>query len=640
MKVALYQGHGQIESYPVGSALMGVISHEQRHANFNTYSAFQKSEELKQDIKLTIQYKDGQPIPTNAYTEAKFKEKESIGKEEQFIKMLFINFKISDLEKKFGSADSKEKQDILFKIDTFKRDLKKLKEDIFAPDISKSSYTKVDHALFLNIYDFQKYNLPPVMMSGSFSSASSINEKVNDINSQKSIEQPIVYQQILNEPLYKSVVVDSWLDINSSLTHFNNYLQDFSIHFNKVKYDTDSSQYFQIIPSNENYEDRGYKISINRLAKYLTIYSDKVDDPYASLGKSGTLTINGIEVEVENSDSLYDIAQKINWGEDSNHNALLDYDEGEDTNSNETLDGGTIRHGVYAFIQNNSLFLKNIESGDIALNIEDNDNIFHDLNIIKDNPLNNLSYYPNVYENGENALVEINGELIESQSNVLSSNNDIFILKNISDVPKSADVLKDEDSAISDVKEFISNYNNLITSLNDKVMNENFDDLSADLSKIKRELKNAIFDDISYEENFSDIGGNIQNDKNYLTDLEISHSSEKNFHNSIRDGITSLRLKSNQDETLIISEDKLSDMLKDNPDSVNQIFFSENGIIDRLKTFFDKVIDGGDGMISSEISQLTNSYFSEIEDFYNQHRATINYYEEKFSQLNSIIEND
>ncbi len=82
MKEAVYQGHGQIESYSIDSALWGVIAHEQRHANFNKYISFLKKKDVKEDIKLTIQYKDGRPVPVKAYTEAKIK---SSKKDEDFI---------------------------------------------------------------------------------------------------------------------------------------------------------------------------------------------------------------------------------------------------------------------------------------------------------------------------------------------------------------------------------------------------------------------------------------------------------------------------------------------------------------------------------------------------------------------------
>ncbi len=75
MKKAVYQGHGQVESYNINSALWGVISHEQRHKNFNKYISSLKNEDVEQDVKITIQYKDGQPVPVEAYTNAKLQKK-------------------------------------------------------------------------------------------------------------------------------------------------------------------------------------------------------------------------------------------------------------------------------------------------------------------------------------------------------------------------------------------------------------------------------------------------------------------------------------------------------------------------------------------------------------------------------------
>ncbi|KMP12056.1 hypothetical protein UZ36_02405 [Candidatus Nitromaritima sp. SCGC AAA799-C22] len=150
--------------------------------------------------------------------------------------------------------------------------------------------------------------------------------------------------------------------------------------------------------------------------------SDEQSEPLGSLGLSGSFFVNGFKITVETTDSIFELRDKINRGEDLNNNGVLDnaedfnnnglidiivflpsesgpgifitedlnangkLDPDEDVIDNDRLDGGTAESKVKASVIKNRLVLTSLAGGSTKIDLRDDDNIllalgFFELNI-------------------------------------------------------------------------------------------------------------------------------------------------------------------------------------------------------------------------------------------------------------------
>lgn len=625
----LYQGHGQIEIYPANTSILHIIGHELRHENFNRYIAFLKNKEVNQDIKITLQYKNGYLYPDKAYTEAKFKEKTK--KEEIILKILYLKLKIKDLSRK--DPDSLECK-------KYEKELEKLQRKFFsAENISNIYNFKKDFAkligFFRDIYFYQKYNLPPVSLnSPSFGNAYNVNQKLNEIYRKHIDDYEFQYKNISNvSNLNQNVKISALMDVYNTANNLNSFLLNFNINLKKAE--NNYSNYFTVIPDDTS-ENGEYNIKIIKTAKSFIVYSNKYDDIFESLNLSGTPKINGVEIEIEPDDSLYDIMEKINWGEDVNHNYQLDIDEGEDVNNNDELDGGTRQHGVYAYIEDNRLYLKNVETGNISMVIDDDNDIFHTLGIIAENPTNNLQYFPNIAQNGEDAEIELDGKTYTSHS-------DIFNLENLTiEIKKTLangefTITDNSDDIYNQIKSLINQYNSLIERINyyldeDKPLENDYG-----LLLIKRGLKLAFFNNYS---ELNESGIDLKNDKDSIYQLELFSSiinQLKKFNNSIVDKLYSIGIKSNQDETISVDDEKLKNSIKNNPQQIKNLFIGSNGIKNNLINFLEKVLDNDYGIIESEVNKISMEDFKKLVKNFLKEKSSFDFIVEKLHSIEKIV---
>ena len=96
-----------------------------------------------------------------------------------------------------------------------------------------------------------------------------------------------------------------------------------------------SSRFREVLATvGENAPLDSIEIRTVKLARRAELASN-VFDPSAQLNLSGSFSVNGIEVTVASTDSLINIINKINFGEDFNRNGSLDLSE--DVNGNGIL---------------------------------------------------------------------------------------------------------------------------------------------------------------------------------------------------------------------------------------------------------------------------------------------------------------
>ncbi|GMT42457.1 MAG: hypothetical protein IEMM0002_0868 [bacterium] len=199
-----------------------------------------------------------------------------------------------------------------------------------------------------------------------------------------------------------------------------------------------------------------YEINVVRIARAHEIGSYVADEPSAALGLSGSFKINGRSVDVEASDSIFTLRDKINYGEDENRNGALDgpedingngaldtltapgvytqegyippffysedlngnsvLDGTEDANGNLRLDGGGAEIGVRAVVAGNQLVLISDHTADIELRFKDPDRILERLGFIFRNDSTGLT-----------ATNKLNDQTVEPQKAVGDVDGEPFI---------------------------------------------------------------------------------------------------------------------------------------------------------------------------------------------------------------------
>jgi len=253
--------------------------------------------------------------------------------------------------------------------------------------------------------------------------------------------------------------------------------------------------------------------------------SDKQSSPIEAIGLSGNFYVNGFKISVETTDSIFELRDKINRGEDTNNNGKLDgvedinnngtldvisfsasefgggfyltedrngngeLDPDEDTIDNDRLDGGTIESGVKASVVNNRLILSSLAGGSTKIDLRDDDNIllqlgFFELNL-KGLPIQKelqfdadqlLVRFPAVNLNvtPRPALVEVDRsfaepETIESDFNEFTNiSEDAIITALKASVRKSnIQVFFDATNTIDQIKTFFNHFNDSLRQIND-----------------------------------------------------------------------------------------------------------------------------------------------------------------------------
>ncbi|MCL0044746.1 hypothetical protein M1N16_00790 [Nitrospinaceae bacterium] len=256
-----------------------------------------------------------------------------------------------------------------------------------------------------------------------------------------------------------------------------------------------------------------------------TLASDEQSTPIEAIGLSGNFYVNGFKISVETTDSIFELRDKINRGEDTNNNGKLDgvedinnngsldvisfsasefgggfyltedlngngeLDPDEDTIDNDRLDGGTIESGVKASVVNNRLILSSLAGGSTKIDLRDGDNIllqlgFFELNL-KGLPIQKefqfdadqlLDRFPSINLNvtPRSALVEVDRsfaepETIESDFNEFTniSEDAIITALEVSVRKSNIQIFFDATNAIDQIKTFFNHFNDSLRQIND-----------------------------------------------------------------------------------------------------------------------------------------------------------------------------
>ncbi len=257
-----------------------------------------------------------------------------------------------------------------------------------------------------------------------------------------------------------------------------------------------------------------FRVTPVRLAKSAILVSDEQSTPLGTLGLTGSFFINGVKTTVTSSDTLIDLKNKINFGEDHNRNGVLDktedinnngtldiiqrghsefvpslfitedldgdgeIDPDEDINDNGTLDGGTAESKVLALIQDNRLVLVGQAGGRDRIDLLDNDNVllglgFFELNI-KGFPVQKEVQFDaknlgvNLIEQPQTAKIEIDGKPVFSDTNVFSEvvEDTDLVIKKASEKVAQITVSIEASVILEQIKTLFEQFNNAIFEIN------------------------------------------------------------------------------------------------------------------------------------------------------------------------------
>jgi flagellar capping protein FliD len=319
--------------------------------------------------------------------------------------------------------------------------------------------------------------------------------------------------------------------------------------------------------------------------------SDEQTSPLEPLGLSGSFVVNGFEVTVETTDTIRNIKDKINFGEDLNKNGQLDLQEdfnqngqidvltvdpsefgpgvfiiedidsdgvldpSEDVNNNERLDGGSSQIKLIASIESNRLVLTSTAEGAADIELDDDDGILLAIGILEENNKGfpvvkerqfDFSKNPpvNLNQESQSAFIKIDDSLIESPT--ASIDNAVegvqLQIKKSSSLETEVQIVSDPQNAVNLIQNFFDEFNQVVRQVNQALTVSRVFERDPEIQSIRNELIGESQDNIqnlnSLSENVEKIRPDPLNirslgldvvgaDKNVVQELSITNSLER-----------------------------------------------------------------------------------------------------------------
>ncbi|MZH14675.1 MAG: hypothetical protein F3742_07895 [Nitrospinae bacterium] len=414
-----------------------------------------------------------------------------------------------------------------------------------------------------------------------------------------------------------------------------------------------------------------------QLARTAELASDVVN-PSARLNLSGSFSVNGFEVTVVSTDSIVDIINKINFGEDANQNGTLDLSEdvnangtleilqlansefgagvfikedvndngeidgSEDINSNNRLDGGISDNNVVALLRDNRLVLVSLAGGSNTIDLKDDNHILFELGFFefdsrgtkaqKEIQLNDLERPDNLVVQPQQAVVEVDGKLFSSDSNITSGGieDTALVLRKISDTASKITIFIDAPTFFAQIKTLFNKFNDSISKVNDLLDGSRTFESDGDIQDIRNELttetqkrariledRNRIIDDFRGRPgNPQATGVSVTNTKK-LTQKEVAVTSivqaiqrgltfpSQNGNENLLKRLSSFGIRTLTDNTFSLDEKEFARGLEKNTREVFDLFTnSETGILPLLARQLEDIVRDDRGDLALKQSEV------------------------------------
>ncbi len=486
-----------------------------------------------------------------------------------------------------------------------------------------------------NSFWFMRREVPGVILFDNAASAIKTRDTLKELENVSPNNSPIV-DKINFGSSFLNLKGMNFDDLASHLAEFSNSSSSLSeresLNIHKgVSVNSDSID----ISVGAGSHDGEYQIQVHQLASAQQIVSNESSDPFKSLSLSGSFTINGYSISVTSSDSLNDIKDKINYGEDTNKNGGVDLsedlnkngnidsffikgvrsdgiylnnisifedknsnrqlDSSEDINNNERLDGGSSKINVRASIERNRLILTSTLYGDKKISLTDTDGILLSLGFFKlDGRGVSVQKEQQLLSNGENlnkepqkAIVSVNDIKYEKNTNTISDiiSDATINLKKSSSSGITVTISSDVTQALGNIKGFVDSFNKTLRFINDQIASDKMLNKDEKVQIIRNNMVHNANDEIMSDDgsnHISQIG--IEKNKSErrnvnqlsLTNLLLNLRDQIANHtakggNSIYSNLDEIGITSIENDTLNINEDRLRESLKNNSNDVYKI---------------------------------------------------------------------
>ncbi|HEB71587.1 MAG TPA: hypothetical protein ENI77_03085 [Nitrospirae bacterium] len=373
---------------------------------------------------------------------------------------------------------------------------------------------------------YNRKGTPYVTNRGEAGSAYRTQQTIANLDKYRS-QSPISKKLAIGDSRALGGQEEFFMRLKGALLNLSDRLKDISTTgaFNPNVVSSSNSSYVSAETST-NATAGAYNVTVERLAQSHQVASDAQADPYgAQLNLSGTISINGYAITVETTDTVANIRDKINRGEDTNQNGILEnfsedlnqngvldryyqpavyvgngqylpsfnyyedingnnsIDSSEDINGNGALDGGTKQTKAKASIQGDRLVITSLEGADKKLIISDPNDILDSLGVYKrgvhnekilktsaDNSVNESIKY---IKDPKTALFTVNGISYSANSNQADDAiaGVTLILGAVTNNKVEIKVSKDAQPVIDRIGAFASAYNRVITEINEQNIN-------------------------------------------------------------------------------------------------------------------------------------------------------------------------
>ncbi|OGW23151.1 MAG: hypothetical protein A2X55_09260 [Nitrospirae bacterium GWB2_47_37] len=498
-----------------------------------------------------------------------------------------------------------------------------------------SQDTTLNGLVFLNNFRFVEQEVPPVVFIDGGGSALKVRDALEVLVNEKQRREPPVIQRLNLNPAFYKVKSSRWDELGSRLIElYKSNIPLLSAEGFNTNAASSSDEETLTAAASSNAVPGVYNLKVNQLAKAHRIESDIFEDTGSELNLSGTININDFDVLIDETDSLYAIADKINYGEDLNRNGTLDFgtetdadndrlmDQGEDGNRNgvldtredinfnNELDGGTDKHGVQVTIAEGKLIFTASDTGK-EINLKDDNDVLRELGILSYDiyPLNVT--FKHELQPAQKANITVDDVEYEIDGNEIAGAIEgiTLSLKGTSSSEVAVTVSESTDAAFSNISAFTDDYNNAMKFLNDQIKFAKafYQDIAA--QRVRTDLMHSIADDVggrpSDFDNITDIGISVANTgKNSMNQLSLLNLLKKvkgevknslsmplKGSGSILSSIEDLGIKTKDDDTIEIDGEKLREVLQATNAAVSAMFNSDSGISTRLKKQLDRELD-------------------------------------------------
>lgn len=262
---------------------------------------------------------------------------------------------------------------------------------------------------------------------------------------------------------------------------------------------------------------------------------------------SGKVKINGVEIDVDQNDTLSSLIEKIN---DSQAGVTASYD-----------------------YHTNKLVIVSSNSGPSSITLEDTDGtgLFSLLGI------ESHSLYVGQKAHLQISMDGTNWTDVYSDTNDVEYNGVTFHVSGVTSETITVDVKTDTDAIVEKIKEFVDKWNEIMDYLNEKLTEEPVTDKSEEEMTEEEKMKGVLKGDDFLEGVFTRLRGfityRVEGEINYLWELGITTGDIGTGYENMMKG------------HLELDEEKLRQVVEDDPNRVWEFFGSENGFATKLDDY-------------------------------------------------------